>query len=85
MILITYQKKKIEKNDKPISQTQNTEKEGWKGKFFFTWFETKKPRLRGWEDSWSEETRKILNLWCKGVNDLVCFKIKKRDFEITRD
>ena len=30
MILITYQKKKkkIEQNDKPISQTQYTEKEG---------------------------------------------------------
>ena len=29
MILITYQKKKkIEQNDKAISQTQNTEKEG---------------------------------------------------------
>ena len=33
MILITYQKKKFfEQNDKPISQTQNIDKEGWKRK-----------------------------------------------------
>ena len=28
MILITYKKKTFEQNDKPISQTQNIEKEG---------------------------------------------------------
>ena len=42
-----------------------------------------------WSDGNSNQqpsgVKKLERFWCKGLKGFVCFKIKKRDFEITRE
>ena len=40
---------------------------------------------RGNNNQQLDKVKKLERFWCKGVKGFVCFKIKKRDFEITRE